>query len=103
MLSAIREDVTKLLAHAQFMTPPELPQMPDIFTNLDAFPEAGAWPEVGAFGSFTSGDAGTLTMAAPSDAIQLGSDPASWEGNVSRNAACPCGSGKKYKHCHGAL
>jgi preprotein translocase subunit SecA len=22
---------------------------------------------------------------------------------VSRNAACPCGSGKKYKHCHGAL
>jgi len=25
---------------------------------------------------------------------------ASW-GNVSRNAPCPCGSGKKYKHCHG--
>ena len=22
---------------------------------------------------------------------------------VSRNAACPCGSGKKYKHCHGVL
>ena len=22
---------------------------------------------------------------------------------VSRNAACPCGSGKKYKHCHGRL
>ena len=21
--------------------------------------------------------------------------------NVSRNAPCPCGSGKKYKHCHG--
>jgi preprotein translocase subunit SecA len=28
-------------------------------------------------------------------------DPASW-GTVSRNAPCPCGSGKKYKHCHGA-
>jgi preprotein translocase subunit SecA len=27
-------------------------------------------------------------------------DPASW-GKVPRNAACPCGSGKKYKHCHG--
>ena len=27
-------------------------------------------------------------------------DPASW-GKVSRNEACPCGSGKKYKHCHG--
>ena len=27
-------------------------------------------------------------------------DPATW-GKVSRNAQCPCGSGKKYKHCHG--
>ncbi|MEM7570873.1 MAG: SEC-C metal-binding domain-containing protein, partial [Pseudomonadota bacterium] len=24
-------------------------------------------------------------------------------GKVSRNAPCPCGSGKKFKHCHGAL
>jgi preprotein translocase subunit SecA len=22
---------------------------------------------------------------------------------VTRNAPCPCGSGKKYKHCHGAI
>jgi preprotein translocase subunit SecA len=22
---------------------------------------------------------------------------------VGRNEPCPCGSGKKYKHCHGAL
>jgi preprotein translocase subunit SecA len=27
-------------------------------------------------------------------------EPATW-GKVSRNALCPCGSGKKYKHCHG--
>jgi preprotein translocase subunit SecA len=27
-------------------------------------------------------------------------DPDSW-GKVGRNEACPCGSGKKYKHCHG--
>ena len=27
-------------------------------------------------------------------------DPDTW-GKVPRNAACPCGSGKKYKHCHG--
>ncbi len=27
-------------------------------------------------------------------------DPATW-GKVARNARCPCGSGKKYKHCHG--
>jgi len=29
-------------------------------------------------------------------------DPSTW-GKVSRNAPCPCGSGKKYKHCHGAI
>ena len=29
-------------------------------------------------------------------------DPATW-GKVPRNAPCPCGSGKKYKHCHGRL
>ena len=29
-------------------------------------------------------------------------DPQTW-GRVGRNEACPCGSGKKYKHCHGAL
>ncbi|WP_158809881.1 preprotein translocase subunit SecA [Beijerinckia sp. L45] len=29
-------------------------------------------------------------------------DPATW-GKVARNELCPCGSGKKYKHCHGAL
>jgi preprotein translocase subunit SecA len=28
------------------------------------------------------------------------SDPSSW-GKVGRNQLCPCGSGKKFKHCHG--
>jgi preprotein translocase subunit SecA len=28
--------------------------------------------------------------------------PDNW-GKVPRNAPCPCGSGKKYKHCHGRL
>jgi preprotein translocase subunit SecA len=29
-------------------------------------------------------------------------DPSTW-GKVPRNAPCPCGSGKKYKQCHGKL
>jgi len=29
-------------------------------------------------------------------------DPTTW-GKIQRNAPCPCGSGKKYKHCHGAM
>jgi preprotein translocase subunit SecA len=28
--------------------------------------------------------------------------PKGWE-RTSRNAQCPCGSGKKFKHCHGSL
>lgn len=44
------------------------------------------------------GDGGTLLATAP---VQRdASDPSSW-GKVSRNELCPCGSGKKYKHCHG--
>ncbi|MEJ0009390.1 MAG: SEC-C metal-binding domain-containing protein [Alphaproteobacteria bacterium] len=33
---------------------------------------------------------------------RVATDPASW-GKVGRNEACPCGSGRKYKHCHGTL
>jgi len=29
-------------------------------------------------------------------------DPSTWNATVQRNAPCPCGSGKKFKHCHGA-
>ena len=29
-------------------------------------------------------------------------DPATWR-NTPRNASCPCGSGKKFKQCHGRL
>jgi preprotein translocase subunit SecA len=29
-------------------------------------------------------------------------NPDTW-GRVKRNADCPCGSGKKYKHCHGSI
>jgi len=29
-------------------------------------------------------------------------DPQTWR-NIARNAECPCGSGRKYKHCHGKI
>jgi preprotein translocase subunit SecA len=43
--------------------------------------------------------------AAPSRPVVAASNPgppSSW-GKVPRNSPCPCGSGKKYKHCHGRL
>ena len=50
---------------------------------------------------------GTLLSAAltPPQDLPEGAnpdDPATW-GQIGRNAACPCGSGKKFKHCHGAF
>lgn len=45
-------------------------------------------------------DVGEGSLAQASERNPL--DPKSW-GPVGRNEPCPCGSGKKYKHCHGAL
>lgn len=36
------------------------------------------------------------------EALPVTALPGGWE-NTSRNGVCPCGSGKKFKHCHGAL
>jgi len=56
------------------------------------------------------GDTQTATRAqrqpvrnAPPPGIKADpNDPATW-GKVARNAPCPCGSGKKFKHCHGKI
>lgn len=40
------------------------------------------------------------TPAEPVNANFDETDPSSW-GNPGRNAPCPCGSGKRFKHCHG--
>ncbi|MBX9882795.1 MAG: preprotein translocase subunit SecA [Sphingomonas sp.] len=107
MLSAIREDVTKTLAHAQFQfqAPPELPPLPDFLTNLGEL-EAPLDLDPQSLGLVTTRLAPAPFFAAGGEAAlaePLSDEPAEWEGRVSRNAACPCGSGKKYKHCHGAL
>ena len=106
MLGSIREDVTRTLAHAQFrlQPAPDLPELPDFITShLDPFTgedNSADWD---------AGTAGLITTTLPPLSIpqptgeELGEDPESWKGIVQRNAPCPCGSGRKYKHCHGAL
>lgn len=105
MLDAIREDVTKTIAHASFrmQAPPPLPELPDfITTHFDPFTGEDNSNDIdaGTLGLVTT-QLPPLQMPQPS-AADLGADPAGWEGQVSRNAPCPCGSGRKYKHCHGA-
>jgi preprotein translocase subunit SecA len=43
-----------------------------------------------------------LRYSSPSESGQVSNSPQAANGGVSRNSPCPCGSGKKYKRCHGA-
>ncbi len=105
MLSSIREDVTRVMALAQFRmaAPPPLPELPDfITTHIDPFTGEDNSDDIDG-GSGMIGTRLPPMQVVPQTAEDLGEDPAAWEGRVQRNAPCPCGSGRKYKHCHGAL
>jgi len=107
MLEMIREDVTKVLMTAQFRAPPpppdfNLPDLPDFLTGhvdpMFGVDEAG--PAGGMAGAETI--MGALGGAAVGTMPRPGEDASFAGREISRNAPCPCGSGKKYKHCHGA-
>ncbi|WP_066796081.1 preprotein translocase subunit SecA [Sphingomonas soli] len=106
MLETIREDVTRTLAMAQFrMAPPQdLPELPDFLTtHIDPLSgEDNTYDyDGGATGNVLS-QLPPMAIPQPSGA-DLPTDPSEWDRLVSRNAPCPCGSGLKYKHCHGQV
>jgi preprotein translocase subunit SecA len=105
MLVEIRQDVTKVLSHAQFeFMDAELPDMPDFMTtHIDPLTgeDNSADFDAASLGLVTT-KLPPLQIIQPDMSDELGDDPSQWEGQVSRNAPCPCGSGQKYKHCHGA-
>jgi preprotein translocase subunit SecA len=104
MLSAIREGVTKTIATNDFraeeeFVPQDLPELPDFLTtHIDPFK-----------GDDNSADSdaaslGLVTTKIPRPAAAAGgSDPYAGDPDLRRNDPCPCGSGQKYKHCHGAF
>lgn len=101
MLDAIREDVTRILMTSEIRMRPadefQLPELPDFLTShIDPFTgENDALPAVPTmFGALPPQAGGSLSVGAPT------ADPFAGQG-ISRNAPCPCGSGQKYKHCHG--
>ena len=48
-----------------------------------------------------TGTDGGVALATRRPAVAVDpNDPSTW-GKVQRNSACPCGSGKKFKQCHG--
>ena len=76
MLARLREQITLVLSHIEIRTQDEV--------QMAQAEEA-------------------LVPPAPTNATPIDpSDPSTW-GKLNRNAECPCGSGKKYKHCHGRL
>jgi preprotein translocase subunit SecA len=93
LLSALRQDVVRYIMRVQVETPPPVPEMPALEPTqpADAMADAPAQAPMRA--------SAAKMVAAPAFDPQ---DPATW-GKVARNAPCPCGSGKKYKHCHGAV
>ncbi len=102
MLGAIREDVTRILMNSELRMPDpiDLPELPAFLTShMDPF-----GGEVDSMGRTPGAEAmlSALGSGAASAAVALaGGDPYADMG-LSRNALCPCGSGQKYKHCHGA-
>ncbi|MGE0856291.1 MAG: SEC-C metal-binding domain-containing protein, partial [Hyphomicrobiaceae bacterium] len=117
MLDRLREAVTGQLMHveltpqdnemggARFLEAHELPQMEahhiDPTTGLDEFAMAEAALQGGSgLGSSREPERRQPLQTRRGVGDVDPADPATW-GKVSRNAVCPCGSGKKYKHCHG--
>ena len=101
MLGRLREGVTQLLSHIEIqVNAPEAVPQPRSPQNIEA-----EHSTVGQFGDAApradnSGNAGSVARKQAAAATIDPEDPSTW-GKVPRNAACPCGTGKKYKHCHG--
>jgi preprotein translocase subunit SecA len=100
MLGQVRESTTQILARLQVRSEEPVdpllqePPAPDFSrlreTNVDPALAGDEEPDAEAQPRQRAGAA-----ADPRD-------PSTW-GKVARNASCPCGSGRKYKHCHGRV
>ncbi|MEW6331858.1 MAG: preprotein translocase subunit SecA [Pseudomonadota bacterium] len=94
MLNRVRHDVINLLAHVQVQAPQDVEALesqnrpPREMHFMHPTPAGGGEPEQGGSGEEVAVAQKPVTRNQP---------------KVGRNEPCPCGSGKKYKHCHGKL
>ena len=86
MLSQFRESVTTLLSHVEFQPNPSDAELESTETR----------------GTVKHHSPQTNAELRPHASARDVNDPTTW-GKIGRNAPCPCGSEKKYKHCHGAV
>jgi len=108
MLDELKERVTMMLARVE-LAPEQAPPVfqPQQMQIMASHPEpvsalSGREPEMALETAGATG--GPAPMSVVAEPMRAGvvdqNDPSTWR-NAGRNALCPCGSGRKYKHCHG--
>jgi preprotein translocase subunit SecA len=100
LLSRLRTDVVRQLMHLQINVgepPPAIEQRP-----LPQMQAHHINPLTGEDEAMMQSEAIPARLTRLRDVPVDPNDPKTW-GKVQRNAPCPCGSGRKFKHCHGAL
>ena len=98
LLAKMRIDVVRQLMHLQInmeAPPPEFDQSPGPMYASHIDPLTGEE-------EMMPPDAMRQRISRMEQVTALPNDPSTW-GKIQRNAPCPCGSGRKFKHCHGAL
>jgi preprotein translocase subunit SecA len=92
MLDAIKLEVVQILCRLQLQAPPGIPEnIPDP-SEFEFKHEA-----------FEGLESGVSADAAETAVVEEKKPFVRPDRKVGRNDPCPCGSGKKYKHCHGKL
>ncbi|OOY14032.1 preprotein translocase subunit SecA [Thioclava marina] len=94
MLDSLRSEVTQQLMRIRPLTAEEQEQM-----QAQMQPQTAPQADVAEASAVPAEEAEVVAEALPGFDE---SDPATW-GDPARNDPCPCGSGKKFKHCHGQL
>jgi preprotein translocase subunit SecA len=102
MLERLRERVVQVISHIEVRTAPSEEEFRPAQQEMH---ESRVDPAFAAAEPDYDGDAAATALPARSRQAAAAVDPRNpdtW-GRVARNAPCPCGSGKKYKHCHGNI
>jgi preprotein translocase subunit SecA len=105
LLTGLRESVTNVLATLQLrMEQPPAPPPPAQMREIHEDPAlATLQADDPAFDPADPTGGGVATLQRPRTNPKVDpNNPSTW-GKVARNAPCPCGSGKKFKHCHGRV
>jgi preprotein translocase subunit SecA len=103
LLISIREEVTRVLmrVQVQFEVPPPM-ELPDFITqHID--PLSGEDDTADSDPSRFLSSLGISSLNIPTPDLPADENGDAVAPPISRNAPCPCGSGKKFKHCHGQL